>query len=95
MFSYYYPLLLIRNNEPVTGIVYTLFPNGNISYEKHYKNGFPIRHEKGWWPNGKLESIIYYSNGKLGYRLPRKEKEWYENGQIKLIGNYKDEKEKN
>ena len=89
MVSSYYPLLLIRNNEPVTGIVYTLFPNGNISYEKHYKNGFPIRHEKGWWPNGKLESIIYYSNGKLGYRLPRKEKEWYENGQIKSkVKNY-------
>ena len=84
MVSSSYPLLLIRNNEPVTGIVYTLFPNGNISYEKHYKNGFPIRHEKVWWPNGKLGNIIkYYSKQKIGYRTPKKEKEWYENGQIK------------
>ena len=82
MVSSYYPLLLIRNNEPVTGIVYTLFPNGNISYEKHYKNGFPIRHEKGWWPNGKLESIIYYSNGNSVIDFRRKKKNGMRMGKL-------------
>jgi antitoxin component YwqK of YwqJK toxin-antitoxin module len=84
MVSFSYPLLLIRNNEPVTGIVYSIWPNGNVGTEKHYKNGLPGRHEKGYWSNGKLGNIIkYYSKQKIGYRTPKKEKEWFENGSFK------------
>ena len=84
MVSFSYPLVLIRNNEPVTGIVYSIWPNGNVGTEKHYKNGLPVRHEKGYWSNGKLGNIIkYYSKQKIGYRTPKKEKEWFENGSFK------------
>ncbi|MEJ6506111.1 MAG: hypothetical protein QNK70_08470 [Crocinitomicaceae bacterium] len=34
-----HPLLLRINNEPVIGIVFNLYPNGNIGHKKHYKNG--------------------------------------------------------
>ena len=60
MVSFSYPLLLIRNNEPVTGIVYSLWPNGNLE-DKTRKWSNRKRYnlkEKLWHSNGQLKRIL-------------------------------------
>ena len=86
MVSFSYPLLLIRNNEPVTGIVYSLWPNGNVGTEKHYKNGLPVRMKKDGGRMVNLgTSLNITQNKKSGIELQRKRK----NGLKMVVSNPK------
>tara|TARA_B110000305_G_scaffold73245_1_gene82200 strand:+ start:561 stop:1025 length:465 start_codon:yes stop_codon:yes gene_type:complete len=86
MVSFSYPLLLIRNNEPVTGIVYSLWPNGNVSTENIIKTDcqFAMKKDGGRMVNLGT-SLNITQNKKSGIERQRKRK----NGLKMVVSNPK------
>jgi antitoxin component YwqK of YwqJK toxin-antitoxin module len=65
--------------EPVTGIAFDLFPEGQISCERTMLDGHEEGIRREWYPSGALLGEYSYSaNSCHGLQL-----EWYEDGTIK------------
>lgn len=67
------------------GLVKGYYENGQLRYEKNYKDGKLNGLTKIYLENGQLNLEGNYKDGKMnGYQ-----KKWYENGQLKHEYNYK------
>ena len=73
----------IGDAKPYTGTVTGYAREGyrrqKMKYTKRYKDGIRHGDTKYWYPNGKLESIEPYSNGKVNGVMTQ----YYDNGHIK------------
>ncbi len=73
----------IGDAKPFTGTVTGCAREGyrrqKMKYAKRYKNGIRHGDTKYWYPNGKLESIEPYSNGKVNGVMTQ----YYDTGHIK------------
>jgi antitoxin component YwqK of YwqJK toxin-antitoxin module len=71
------------DNKPFTGFVVGRAREGYrpqiYHYKKEYKDGILHGQTKFWYPNGKLESVEPYVNGKINGNVIRN----YRNGQMK------------
>ena len=76
--------------KPFTGVAFDVYSNGELRYEKGYKDSKRNGLSRSWYEeNGQLEYEINHKDGELDglYR------NWYENGQLDFEYNYKDGKE--
>jgi antitoxin component YwqK of YwqJK toxin-antitoxin module len=74
-----------KNGDPLTGIVFGNYKNGQIAFEDNYENGIANGPYKQWNKNGQLILEINYKNGlKEGL-----ERTWYDNGQLEWEVTYK------
>ena len=73
----------IGDRQPFTGAVTGHAREGyrkkRLKYEKHYKKGIRHGDTRFWYPNGKLESVEPYANGKINGIVTQ----YYESGQLK------------
>jgi len=61
-----------------TGIWKQWYSNGQLGYQRYYKDGRLNGEEKKWYPNGQLAMQLFFKAGKLD----GDEKWWDENGQL-------------
>ena len=65
--------------KPFTGLLYTLYPNGNIGYYSIYKNGFEDGETVAFYECGQPSKYsIIHKGGFVGTSY-----QWYENGNLK------------
>ena len=70
-------LTLKHSNQPVTGIVYNLWPhNGNLSWETEYLNGLKNGIGISYSQEGTPCQMILWENGKIRQRKLFKDGEW-------------------
>ena len=81
-----YILLLKNDMKPVTGIVRGWHENGQLWYEKNYKDGKRVGSHREWHENGQLRFEVNFKDGKFE-GLSRN---WFEDGQLWYEKNYKD-----
>ena len=55
--TYIGPALLKKNDEPVTGVIYDTYPNGQIKYKTRWKRGIKVGKSKRWYENGNINII--------------------------------------
>lgn len=76
-------LFKIGEQKPFSGTVSGYAREGyrkrKMKYKKKYKEGIRSGDTRFWYPNGKLESIEPYSNGKINGVITR----YHESGKIK------------
>ena len=68
---------VIDTEEPVTGIVFDLWPNGNLKSERECRNGKKSGVHKKWFEDGSLEAIGMFKDNKMDGVFLR----FYEGGQ--------------
>ena len=81
-----YILLLKNDMKPVTGIVRGWHENGQLWYEKNYKDGKRVGSHREWYENGQLEYEMNFKDGKEDGLC----RGWGENGQLSYEANCKD-----
>lgn len=81
-------IYIVNEESPYTGMIFATHANGQLSNERHYKDGKIHGISKSWYENGQLEAEISNKDGKQDGIL----KEWYENGQLKAVTSLKDSK---
>lgn len=74
--------------EPVNGIVYGEYENGQLMLESHFKNGKYHGFARTWHENGELHTESSWENEKEDGLFSL----WYENGQKEMEENYVDGK---
>lgn len=62
--KYIGPVLLKKNDEPVTGIIYDTLSNGQLKYETSMKNGIRFGESRIWYENGISGVAIFSLNKK-------------------------------
>jgi antitoxin component YwqK of YwqJK toxin-antitoxin module len=67
-------VLLKKNDEPVTGIIYDALSNGQLKYETSMKNGIRLGKSRIWYENG-ISSVAIFS-------LNKKKRRWLYSEQI-------------
>jgi antitoxin component YwqK of YwqJK toxin-antitoxin module len=72
--KYIGPVLLKKNDEPVTGIIYDTLSNGQLKYETGMKNGIRFGKSRIWYENG-ISSVAIFS-------LNKKKRRWLYSEQI-------------
>jgi len=77
-----------NSDKPFTGMVTSMYPNGQVSIEWIFKDGVRSGPQRSYFENGKLEAKIMYKGGEWNGLT----KSWYENGQKKSEKNYKNAK---
>lgn len=79
--------ILVRDsssNEPLSGIVYFHFANGQLAYEREYKNGLLDGLSISYHENGTKSSVGNF----LKDQLHGKAAAWDENGNLEFERNY-------
>ena len=79
--------ILVRessSNEPLTGVVYFHFPNGQLAYERQYKNGLLDGLSISYYENGTKSSVGNFLNDQLHGKVMA----WDENGNLEFERNY-------
>ena len=79
--------ILVRDsssNEPLTGIVYFHFANGQLAYEREYKNGLLDGLSISYHENGTKSSVGNF----LKNQLHGKAAVWDQNGNLEAERNY-------
>lgn len=79
--------ILVRDsssNKPLTGVVYFHFANGQLAYERQYKNGLLDGLSISYYENGKKSSIGNFLNDQLHGKVMA----WDENGNLEFQRNY-------
>ena len=86
---------VIDTKEPVSGIVYTNWPNGKLKSEIEWRNGKISGVIKSWYESGSIEAIGMFKDNKMEGALLRfyesgqtLEEAWAENDSIKIIKQY-------
>lgn len=74
----------LKDNKPITGVVYLMHKNGKSDIEVYFENGLENGSNKCWYDNGNLKWENYSVKGKS----QGIQKSWYENGQQSFEGNY-------
>ena len=79
-------VLLKSTNEPVTGVVYKNYSDGQLSWEINYKYGKQDGLKRAWFLNGPMRLEENWIAGELEgiSRI------WYWNGQLEVECNYKE-----
>jgi len=72
--KYIGPVMLKKNDEPVTGIIYDTLSNGQLKYETSMKNGIRFGKSRIWYENG-ISSVAIFS-------LNKKKRRWLYSEQI-------------
>lgn len=72
--KYIGPVLLKKNDEPVTGIIYDTLSNGQLKYETSMKNGIRLGKSRIWYENG-ISGVAIFS-------LNKKKRRWLYSEQI-------------
>ena len=72
--KYIGPVLLKKNDEPVTGIIYDTLSNGQLKYETSMKNGIRFGKSRIWYENG-ISGVAIFS-------LNKKKRRWLYSEQI-------------
>ena len=54
-----------KDNKPLTGVVFWKYDNGQLAYERNYKDGLLDGLSKAWHENGQLKSDVSYKNDQL------------------------------
>ena len=62
--KYIGPVMLKKNDEPVTGIIYDTLSNGQLKYETSMKNGIRFGKSRIWYENGISGVAIFSLNKK-------------------------------
>lgn len=70
--------------KPFTGLIYEIYPNGNLAYYCYYKNGFSDGDFIEFYNDGKIKSTQHMQRG----RILGVEKIWYGNGMLKSESRY-------
>ena len=60
--TYIGPALLKKNDEPVTGVIYDTYPNGQIKYKTRWKRGIKVGKSKRWYENGQVKKKVKWLN---------------------------------
>jgi len=60
------------------------YANGQLYWERTFKNGRKNGTHKGWWPNGQLKFFYPFKNGNYNGEL----REWYDNGALAKLFRY-------
>ena len=69
---------LKKDNQPVTGIIYYVHTNGQLTYEGNFRNGKKHGLERLWYECGQIHRQCTYENGvEHGEYLS-----WHSNGQL-------------
>jgi len=79
--------ILVRDsssNEPLTGVVYFHFANGQLAYERQYKNGLLDGLSISYYENGTKSSVGNFLNDQLHGKVMA----WDENGNLEFEHNY-------
>jgi antitoxin component YwqK of YwqJK toxin-antitoxin module len=79
--------ILVRDyssNEPLTGVVYFHFANGQLAYERQYKNGLLDGLSISYYENGAKSSVGNFLNDQLHGKVVA----WDENGNLEFERNY-------
>lgn len=79
--------ILVRDsssNEPLTGVVYFHFANGQLAYERQYKNGLLDGLSISYYENGTKSSAGNFLNDQLHGKVMA----WDENGNLEFERNY-------
>lgn len=79
---------LPNSDEPFTGKLETLYPNGQKQEERHFKNGKANGIQLHWYESGQKKEESYFQDN-LRYGLSS---EWHQNGQKSYESSYKDGK---
>ena len=74
--------------KPVTDVVRDRYEDGQLKYERNYKDGELDGLWRGWYENGQLKFEYNFKDDKRDGLS----KGWYENGQFKDEANWKDGK---
>jgi antitoxin component YwqK of YwqJK toxin-antitoxin module len=74
------------DGKEFTGISFDIHSNGQLKFERSYKNGRKNGLNKQWFENGQLRIETNYKNGKRDGL----DKMWYENGQLNYVWKFKD-----
>ena len=79
--------ILVRDsssNEPLTGIVYFHFANGQLAYEREYKNGLLDGLSISYHENGTKSSVGNFLKDQLHGKVAA----WDQNGNLEFERNY-------
>ena len=79
--------ILVRDsssNEPLTGIVYFHFANGQLAYEREYKNGLLDGRSISYHENGTKSSVGHFLKDQLHGKVAA----WDQNGNLEFERNY-------
>ena len=79
--------ILVRDsssNEPLSGIVYFYYANGQLAYERQYKNGILDGLSISYYENGKKSSVGNFLNDQLHGKVIA----WDKNGNLEFQRNY-------
>jgi len=79
-------IILISDETPITGIVYSEHENGQLEWEGNYKAGKKDGLFRYWYESGQLSEEENYKAGKKD----GEHKQWYKNGQLSDKTNFKD-----
>ncbi|MEI2432890.1 hypothetical protein RDV84_04180 [Lysobacter yananisis] len=72
---------LLYQDQPLTGIVYELYPDGSLKEERSYEDGMPKGLCREWYDNGQLSREWIAQHG----FAPDETTEWHRNGQMKSV----------
>ena len=72
------------NKEPLSGLVFWSYQNGQLAYERNYKDGLLHGISKSWYENGQLSSLGNFLNEKLNDSV----KAWDVNGNLEYDRDY-------
>lgn len=75
---------LMYENLPVTGVVFDTYPDGVLSYEASFKNGFPHGCVREWYQNGQIKTEKMLSRGVAHGAMTF----WYPNGAVHILSEY-------
>lgn len=72
------------NKEPLSGLVFWSYENGQLAYERNYKDGLLHGISKSWYENGQRSSVGNFLNEKLNGSV----KAWGINGDLEYDRDY-------
>ena len=58
-------VLRTADSEPLTGLVYWKYNNGQMAYERNYRDGLLHGTSSSWHENGQLSSVGHFMNDEL------------------------------
>lgn len=70
-----------QTEEPFTGLIYELYPDGALSGYAYYVNGYQEHENVDFYPDGQVKKYANFCKTELKSLIP----EWYESGQIRKI----------
>lgn len=82
---------VVKNGEPLTGIVFGKYKNEQLEFEEGYVNGIKNGIDRCWYKNGNLMWEGNYKDGKIDGIW----KDWDKEGNLIRETNYKDGKRTN